>query len=314
MIITHCARKKDFNHTSWSEIKSFYEICSYNRLMDNLEMKDFTELSHTAYISDLTIFAAGDQMNQTIIDLANDCKNLYIVAQDPNWPTSLRQINRSFHLITPFEILDKKPLEEVKKILSETIPTLKLDHCISHSFVRFGDMLVYNDEYLSKYTSELRKFKHLPIDRSVYVGSLKKDRVASLVEYIKKTGNLDFYGNFTKQDFVKVSGINQDLLSTCRFMGRTDNPYVVARLYRDYANVLFAPDDKISFLKTSYIRYAEMCLSNSRIVNLSNRKDVSDVVKSLSDSSGKLSWSRFTQEALKYNLLTQIKNAYEAIR
>ena len=57
-----------------------------------------------------------------------------------------------------------------------------------------------------------------------------------------------------------------------------------------------------------------MCLSNSRIVNLSNRKDVSDVVKSLSDSSGKLSWSRFTQEALKYNLLTQIKNAYEAIR
>ena len=88
--------------------KSFYEICSYNRLMDNLEMKDFTELSHTAYISDLTIFAAGDQMNQTIIDLANDCKNLYIVVQDPNWPTSLRQINRSFHLITPFEILDKK--------------------------------------------------------------------------------------------------------------------------------------------------------------------------------------------------------------
>ena len=40
MILTHCARLKDFTHTSWAEIRAFYEICMTNRIVENVEMRD----------------------------------------------------------------------------------------------------------------------------------------------------------------------------------------------------------------------------------------------------------------------------------
>lgn len=312
MILTHCARLKDFGHTSWAEIKSFYEICDNNRLLDNVEMRDYSELSQTAYVSDLTIFAAGSSMHQNIVDLANNCKRLYIVVQDPNWETSLHQIRRNFTLITPFEKLRGKDLSETKSILKKIIPTLKTDYVDRHVCIRFGDMLAYNEDYLRLYTSCMRNSKDSQIkDRAVYIGSLKKDRIKDLSNYILRHRKLDFYGNFDKSDFLKMSGLIETDLEDVRFFGRTDSSYEVPSIYRRYSSVLFSPDDKISELETSYIRFAEMCLSNSKVICTSNRKDVIDKLKSLTDSSGHLSWSKFIEQSMKYNLLSQIKSAYE---
>lgn len=311
MIFTHCSRLKDFSHTSWAEIKSFYEICDNNRLIDNLEMRDYSELGQTAYVSDLTIFAAGSSMHQNIVDLANNCKNLYIVVQDPNWDTSLHQIRRKFTLITPFEKLKDKDLLEIKSILNKTIPSLRTDQIDGHAFIRFGDMLAYNEDYLRLYTSCMRSVKSNEIsDRAVYIGSLKKDRIKSLSEYILKHGKLDFYGNFDKADFLKMSGLIETDVENVRFLGRTKSSYEVPSIYRKYQSVLFSPDDKISELETSYIRFAEMCMSNSKVICTSNRKDVHDKLKSLTDSSGHLSWSKFIEQSMKYNLLSQIKSVY----
>ncbi len=310
MILTHCARLKDFTHTSWAEIRSFYEICDIHRIVENLEMRDYQELNQTVYTSDLTIFAAGDKMHPTIVDLANSCRNLYIVIQDPNWPTSLHQINREFHLITPFQALKDKGLDEVKSILKKYIPSLKVDKIVSHSLVNFGDMMAYNTDYANLYYSNMNKSDLLTVkDRTVYVGSLKKDRIESLANYAKSNA-IDFFGNFTKEDFLKMSDLKSSDLLDARFMGRTKSPFEVSSVYQRYAKVLFAPDDKISDLDTSYIRFAEMCLSKSRVENLSNRTDVKQIINDLTDETGRLNWTKFVNRSRSSNLIAQIRKAY----
>ena len=281
-----------------------------NRIVENVEMRDYQELSQTVYTSDLTIFAAGDKMHPMIVELANNCKNLYIVVQDPNWPTSLHQINRDFHLITPFQVLKDKNLEETKSILRKNIPTLKVDRIISHSLVNFGDMMAYNTDYANLYYSNMRKSDLLTVkNRTVYIGSLKKDRIESLANYAKSNA-IDFFGNFTEEDFLKMSGLRKDELFDARFMGRTKSSFEVSAVYQRYSKVLFAPDDKISDLDTSYIRFAEMCLSKSRVVNLSDRSDVKKVLEDLTDETGRLNWTNFTNRARSSNLVSQIRNAY----
>lgn len=310
MILTHCARIKDFNHTSWAEIRAFYEICLMHRIVDNVEMRDYQELNQTVYTSDLTVFAAGDQMHPTIVDLANNCRNLYIVIQDPNWPTSLHQINREFHLITPFQSLKDLDLEEIKSILKKNIPTLKVDRIASHSLVNFGDMMAYNTDYANLYYSNMRKSDILTVkDRTVYVGSLKKDRIAFLASYAK-SNPIDFFGNFTEEDFLKMSGVSKTNLLDVRFMGRTSSPFEVSSVYQRYSKVLFAPDDKISELDTSYIRFAEMCLAKARVESTSNRSDVKKVLDDLTDETCRLSWSNFVTRARSSNLISQIRKAY----
>ena len=310
MILTHCARLKDFNHTSWAEIRAFYEICDMNRILENVEMRDYQELSQTAYTSDLTIFAAGDKMHPTIVDLANNCKNLYVVIQDPNWPTSLYQINREFHLITPFQSLKDKNIDEVKSILKKHIPSLRVDKIVSHSLVNFGDMMAYNTDYANLYYANMRKSDLLTVkDRTVYIGSLKKDRIDSLANYAK-SNPIDFFGNFTEEDFLNMSNLSKSDLLDARFMGRTSSPFEVSSVYQRYSKVLFAPDDKISDLDTSYIRFAEMCLSKSRVENLSNRSDVKKIIHDLTDETGRLNWTNFVNRARSSNLIAQIRKAY----
>lgn len=310
MILTHCARIKDFNHTSWAEIRAFYEICLMHRIVDNVEMRDYQELNQTVYTSDLTVFAAGDQMHPTIVDLANNCRNLYIVIQDPNWPTSLHQINREFHLLTPFQSLKDLNLEEIKSILKKNIPTLKVDRIASHSLVNFGDMMAYNTDYANLYYSNMRKSDILTVkDRTVYVGSLKKDRISFLASYAK-LNPIDFFGNFTEEDFLKMSGVSKQDLLDARFMGRTSSPFEVSSVYQRYSKVLFAPDDKISELDTSYIRFAEMCLAKARVENTSSRSDVKKILTDLTDYTGRLSWSNFVTRARSSNLISQIRKAY----
>lgn len=310
MILTHCARIKDFNHTSWAEIRAFYEICLMHRIVDNVEMRDYQELNQTVYTSDLTVFAAGDQMHPTIVDLANNCKNLYVVIQDPNWPTSLHQINREFHLITPFQSLKDLDLEEIKSILKKNISTLKVDRIASHSLVNFGDMMAYNTDYANLYYSNMRKSDILTVkDRTVYVGSLKKDRISFLASYAK-LNPIDFFGNFTEEDFLKMSGVSKQDLLDARFMGRTSSPFEVSSVYQRYSKVLFAPDDKISELDTSYIRFAEMCLAKARVENTSSRSDVKKILADLTDDTGRLSWSNFVTRARSSNLISQIRKAY----
>lgn len=310
MILTHCARIKDFNHTSWAEIRAFYEICLMHRIVDNVEMRDYQELNQTVYTSDLTVFAAGDQMHPTIVDLANNCRNLYIVIQDPNWPTSLHQINREFHLITPFQSLKDLDLEEIKSILKKNIPTLKVDRIASHSLVNFGDMMAYNTDYANLYYSNMCKSDILTVkDRTVYVGSLKKDRISFLASYAK-LNPIDFFGNFTEEDFLKMSGVSKQDLLDARFMGRTSSPFEVSSVYQRYSKVLFAPDDKISELDTSYIRFAEMCLAKARVENTSSRSDVKKILTDLTDDTGRLSWSNFVTRARSSNLISQIRKAY----
>lgn len=310
MILTHCARIKDFNHTSWAEIRAFYEICLMHRIVDNVEMRDYQELNQTVYTSDLTVFAAGDQMHPTIVDLANNCKNLHVVIQDPNWPTSLHQINREFHLITPFQSLKDLDLEEIKSILKKNISTLKVDRIASHSLVNFGDMMAYNTDYANLYYSNMRKSDILTVkDRTVYVGSLKKDRISFLASYAK-LNPIDFFGNFTEEDFLKMSGVSKQDLLDARFMGRTSSPFEVSSVYQRYSKVLFAPDDKISELDTSYIRFAEMCLAKARVENTSSRSDVKKILTDLTDDTGRLSWSNFVTRARSSNLISQIRKAY----
>lgn len=312
MILTHCSRLKDFGHTSYAEMLAFKEILEQNLIFRSVEIRDHEDLKSVAYLKSMTIFAAGQDMNQTIVELANSCDNLYIVVQDPNWPTSLGQINKDFHLITPFRALENLDLDEVKRILKKYIPTLEASHIKSHSVVDFGSMLAYNQSYVNRYLSQcrdsrLRTIKGWPC----YVGSLKKDRIHLLSE-IAKNRSLSFFGNFTREDFKRMSKLTDSEIEDCKFFGRIDSDQVV-RVYHSHDGVVFCPDDKIFDLDTSYLRIGEMCLARTKVTIVTTRKDVNKSLDHLKDSTGRLSWEKFVKSCHERNLLSQIKKAYGAV-
>lgn len=312
MIITHCARKKDLAHTSWAEIEAFYDICKDNRIFNDIELKDHVELQKCVFVGDMTIFAAGKDMNETVVELANNCRNLYIVVQDPNWPTTLDQIKRPYHLITPFTALADKSTDEVKAILNEVIPTLETEYMESQSVISFGYMMAYNKKYVLRYlkylrTSSLRTVK----DRAVYAGSLKSDRIKDLAEYAQNN-DIDFVGNFNESQFCEAAGIDPSQLKDARFFGRVESVKVPA-LYSGYRKVLFVPDDKIERLGTSYVRIAEMCLARAGVDFNNPREETVRYLSNFMDSNRLMSWSRFIEMAEKAKMIDEIKSAYKEV-
>ena len=312
MIITHCSRKKDLDHTSWAEIQSFHDICKDNRIFNDLELRDHFDLEKCVFAGDMTVFAAGTDMNETVVELANSCRNLYIVIQDPNWPTSLHQITRPFHLITPFTALKPESLDEVKSILIDMIPTLHLENMISHSVVSFGTMMAYDKAYVLRYLRYLRQSDVKTVkDRSVYAGSLKQDRVKELAKYATENA-IDFVGNFTEDQFCEAANLKPTQLKDARFFGRVESTKVPA-LYSRYNNVLFVPDEKIEKLGTSYVRIAEMCLARAGVALVEPRQETLRYLSQFMDSSRRMSWSKFIDLANDTNLIDEIRQAYSEV-
>lgn len=306
MILTHASRKKDFSHTSFAEILAFQEILQSNLLFRSVEIRDYEELESVAYVEDLTIFAAGPDMNETIVELAKSCKNLYIVVQDPNWSTSLSQIRREFVLITPFRALEKLSLEETVKKLNQLIPTLSTKFIKSHRVIDFGSMLAYNTKYVDRYWDNVDE--HLEKRQtSCYVGSLKKDRIRFL-EMAAHNTPITFYGNFTREDFIKMSKSN-DSFSNCEFAGRIESSKVL-NAYLSHEKVIFCPDDTIFDLDTSYLRIGEMCLANSTPKIISDRLEVLRSLDHLKDEEGRLDWVRFVKDCQSRDLILQIQTAF----
>lgn len=309
MILTHACRLKDFNHTSYAEIRSFEEILKSNMIFRAVEIRDYSELEHVAYAEDLTIFAAGKDMHETIVSLANTCKNLYIVVQDPNWPTSLSQIKRDFTLITPFRALEGLEVKATKRQLKYAIPTLSTKYITDHRVIDFGSMLAYNERYVERYwenAKETSKRSKLPC----YVGSLKEDRIGALSSIAREEG-VSFYGNFIFEDFARMSGSRKGL-EKCKFNGRIA-PTDVLSVYLAHEEVIFCPDDKIFDLDTSYLRIGEMCLANAKPIIVSKRKDILYSLDHLIEEDGRLSWSKFVKDCGTRDLIAQIKSAYREV-
>lgn len=311
MIITHASRLKDYNHTSFAEIQSFKEILESHMIFRYVEIKDYQELESTAFIGDMTIFAAGKDMHSRIVELANSCKNLYVVVQDPNWPTSLRQIKREFTLVTPFKALENLELKDALKALKKEIPTISTKYIKSHKVVDFGSMLAYNKKYANRYQQNVQKSEVWTVkDWPCYIGSLKQDRIDMLTSIAKKS-KVTFFGNFTREDFVKMNNSNEDF-KHCAFVGRI-SPFEVVDTYREFSKVIFCPDDKIVNLDTSYLRIAEMCLAESKPIIVTNRKEISKSLDIFRDFTGRLKWTKFLEFAKSRNLIEQIKEMYKEV-
>lgn len=310
MILTHASRRKDFTHTSFAEIRAFKEILQHELIFRSVEIRDFHELESVGYVEDLTIFAAGHDMNETVVELANICKNLYIVVQDPNWPTSLARINREFTLITPFRALESLDHSKAMRLLKRNIPSIETRYVKKHHVIDFGSMLVYNERYLERYWDKLNEQDLHKKDSDCYIGSLKKDRIEQL-SYIANRQKVSFYGNFTREDFVKMS-YSTHQYENCEFLGKIE-PSEVLRVYMSHKCVIFCPDDKIFDLDTSYLRIGEMCLAECTPLIVSRRKDIANSLDHLTDEDGKLRWSNFVRECHSRDMLAQIKKAYSEV-
>lgn len=267
MIFTHSNRKIDVSHTSYAEIQAFYQICKDRMIFgNNIYLSDYEKLSQTAYERDMTIFHCGKDVNDTILELANQCTNLYIVVQDPNWSTDLTMFKRPFHLITPFRALQDLALEDKQfhNLLSKAISKYDKKMIIDHHVIEFGNMIVYNESYLNSMKAPLPN--NVPEDNRnlVYVGSLKKDRINELFDLADSGEAIDFYGNFTKLQFETMKSKKLSDKSRARFLGKIP-ANSVATVYSKYNEVCFAPDQKIESLKTSYLRYAEMALGANKV-------------------------------------------------
>lgn len=307
MILTHASRCKDFSHTSFAEIRAFAEILRDELIFRAVEVKDFQDLETIGYVEDLTVFVAGPKMNETVAELANNCQNLYIVIQDPNWPTSLSAIKRDFILLTPFRALETLDHSRAIRMLKRNIPTLDTRYIKEQYVIDFGSMLAYNEHYLERYWEKLNVYNLNKQNADCYVGSLKKDRITQL-SYIADRQKVHFYGNFTREDFVKMSS-SKHQYEDCEFFGKIA-PSEVLKVYLSHKRVIFCPDNKIFDLDTSYLRIGEMCLAECKPLIVSHRRDILRSLDHLMDDDGKLRWSAFVKDCRSRDMISQIRKAY----
>lgn len=314
MIFTHSNRKIDITHTSYAEIQAFYQICKDRMIFgNNIYFSDYERLSQTVYERDMTVFHCGKDVNDTILELANQCANLYIVVQDPNWNTDLTMFKRPFHLITPFKALKHLPLDDKQfhRLLSKAIPKYDKDMIIDHHVIEFGNMVVYNERYLSSMRAPLPSNVPLNNHNLVYVGSLKKDRINDLFDLADSGESIDFYGNFTKQQFEAMRSKKLSDKSRARFLGKIPSNSV-ATVYSKYKEVCFAPDQKIESLKTSYLRYAEMALGANKVRVIGKHAN-SELIDKIFNHSECRPFVAFTKLAKTSPLIPQIRSAYAEV-
>lgn len=261
-ILTHSNRKRDPEHTSWSEIKAFE-----TEMIDNFDDQtislghdeiDFNLLNKQP--SNLFIFATGMIDDELKENVEKSSANIFIVIQDPNWPTDVR-IDKPHVLITPFKALDKMSAKDAYEKLKLVTPNIQINKPEKHIYLPFGNMSITSRYYakqrsLTQYTS-IHKTSNI-----VYAGSLKEDRKDLFIKLVNAYPDVDFIGNFDSTDFKKMTGIECNVL---HFKGRRPANQVTF-IQRIYDKIAIMPDRKMIELDVSYIRYIEMYLSDAEII------------------------------------------------
>lgn len=260
-VLTHSNRKRDDNHTSWSEILAFEteiqdNLCNKTVLLSHNDI-DFKDVNKDDLIF---VFATGQLDKELKSNLEQTNAQIYFIVQDPNWQTDIR-LNQNYTLITPFKELNNLNEQDVYQKLKLITPNILLNMPKKHIYLPFGNMSITSRYYakqrsLTQYTS-IHKTSNI-----VYTGSLKEDRKDLFIKLVNAYPDVDFIGNFDSTDFKKMTGIECNVL---HFKGRRPANQVTF-IQRIYDKIAIMPDRKMIELDVSYIRYIEMYLSDAEII------------------------------------------------
>lgn len=261
-VLTHSNRKRDENHTSWSEIKAFE-----SEIIDNFDEQaialghdeiDFNEINQQS--SNLFIFATGAIDNELKENVEKSKANIFIVIQDPNWQTDAR-IDKPYVLITPFKALDNMSAKDAYEQLKLVTPNIQINQPEKHIYLPFGNMSL-TSRYYEKQRQTTQYASIHKTSNIVYSGSLKEDRKDLFVKLVNAYPDVDFIGNFDKTDFKRMTGVDCNVL---HFKGRRPAHHINI-IQRLYDKIAIMPDSKMIDLDVSYIRHIEMYLSDAEIV------------------------------------------------
>lgn len=261
-VLTHSNRKRDENHTSWSEIKAFE-----SEIIDNFDEQaialghdeiDFDKINQQS--SNLFIFATGVIDDELKENVEKSAANIFIVIQDPNWQTDA-QIDKPYVLITPFKALDKMSAKDAYEQLKLVTPNIQINQPEKHIYLPFGNMSL-TSRYYEKQRQTTQYASIHKTSSIVYSGSLKEDRKDLFVKLVNAYPDVDFIGNFDKTDFKRMTGVDCNVL---HFKGRRPAHHINI-IQRLYDKIAIMPDSKMIDLDVSYIRHIEMYLSDAEIV------------------------------------------------
>lgn len=289
VLLTHSSRSyeqvADRSHISWYTLS----------LMCNAVESAVTSMSHDTPVRVLTqgldhvdsdsvnkslliVFLIG-QPSQHAIDVMNNCEQLWVVAEDPNWDCSLNGLARNYKLITWSAALATRDTAGAAEFIDKNVPRWSItERMTSHLPLSLIDLIFMHDDRapsaadsVIRTTAELLSSSRDALDevspRTVYVGSLKKDRIASLVDAALSNPPLTLYGNFDAEDFKAVAvecGIDQSradaAAARAEFKGRIPFNTVMAVQSR-YKFVLYCPDQAIESLALDTLRKLELAVS-----------------------------------------------------
>lgn len=261
-VLTHSNRKRDENHTSWSEIKAFE-----SEIIDNFDEQaialghdeiDFDKINQQS--SNLFIFATGVIDDELKENVEKSAANIFIVIQDPNWQTDA-QIDKHYVLITPFKALDNMSAKDAYEQLKLVTPNIQINQPEKHIYLPFGNMSL-TSRYYEKQRQTTQYASIHKTSNIVYSGSLKEDRKDLFVKLVNAYPDVDFIGNFDKTDFKRMTGVDCNVL---HFKGRRPAHHINI-IQRLYDKIAIMPDSKMIDLDVSYIRHIEMYLSDAEIV------------------------------------------------
>lgn len=293
MICTHSNRKKDMNHTSYTEINYFARAMNTAAGALTALITDYSDIygmyERSGQRANKIVIFATFGLHENIRSFINDHPDfpVYLVLEDPNWPVEF-EIDRDYTLITPFQKLQYLTPDAMRIQLKQEL-NYTLSKFSTHWYVPFGLLrFTYNallsenqQDQLDALKKEIKELKNNHSLNQVYIGSMKKDRA----EHFRKMiiAGTDFYGSFEKNELLEMTGLED--MHDSRIMGRIDEQ-LVTRIYGLYDRAVFAPDDKMVKLNSCYARLAEMCIAQSEFYIYANKELKDEVwkqVKLISD-------------------------------
>jgi hypothetical protein len=280
-------RLDSVDHTSYDEINLFVRVL--NKAASGAATaiaSDYASLDDTMKFIDkctgIVVFATFD-LRPEISDFidANPDVPVYLVIEDPNWPTSFK-INRDYTLLTPFSVFKTLSPAAIKVEL-ETSLDVKLSTFSKHVFIPFGLMQFETTRVIDNNDDEIKKFKSglgrsHGLITSIYVGSLKNDRIESFKSMI--ADGVNFYGSFNDNDLLAATGLKD--LGRSKTCGRLPVG-LVSYAYQYYDIAAFAPDKRMTNLVSCYARLGEMCLAKSNVKLYVGQDYYLEALKQLSD-------------------------------
>lgn len=309
--ITHAWMPYREDHIAWSVIRSFAYLWK-KATGDEVYIVDPTRTDgdfKDTKGSTVIVFAT-QKMLPVVKHAAYRADRLLAVFEDPNWQVEFCP-QKPYEMVTWFKTLDGyDPFQAFHTVKEMTGKKYDIAVPIGNLYLPLTSALLEDPEHLARYSNAEFKQKIKSPSGVAYAGSLKADRKEELAE-LAMTG-CDFYGNFDLDKLCRTIRLDKKKVSKdTRCMGHV-SPFVVPKLYEQYDEVAYIPDESTILLDTDTLRLAELAMANCRVRAITSDKRLEPRMKErlsmVCDWKGNASWNRFHRNRDTIGFVNRLKH------